>query len=255
MLRYETDGVRAVLTIDDPERRNPMSTTVMRALLDGVRTAADDPAVRVIVITGAGDKAFSAGGDLSGGFVDSPLATHEDRGALADLFRALRRCGKPTIARVNGHALAGGFGLAAACDIVIAVDTATFGTPEIKIGLWPMMISAVLQRLVPQRVALDLMMTGRRIDADEALRIGVISRVVPAPGLDDAVDETVAALTSVSPSVLAVGKDAFYAIEDLAFDAALDHLQTGLTAVAATEDASEGIQAFLDKRPADWQGR
>jgi len=255
VLRYETDGVRAVLTIDDPERRNPMSTAVMKGLLDGVRTAAADPAIRVIVITGAGDKAFSAGGDLAGGFVDSPLATHEDRGALADLFRALRRCGKPTIAKVNGHALAGGFGLAAACDIVIAVDTATFGTPEIKIGLWPMMISAVLQRLVPQRVALELMMTGRRIDADEALRIGVVSRVVPADMLDAVVDETVAALTSISPSVLAVGKASFYAIEDLSFDAALDHLQTGLTAVAATDDAAEGIQAFLDKRPADWQGR
>lgn len=255
MLRYETVGVRAVLTIDDPQRRNPMSTEIMSGLLDGVRRAEADPEVRVIVITGAGDRAFSAGGDLSGGFVDSPRQTHEARGALADLFRALRRCGKPTIARVNGHALAGGFGLAAACDIVIAVDDATFGTPEVNIGLWPMMISAVLQRLVPQRAAFELMVTGRRIGADEALRLGVVSRVVPAAELDAAVDDTIDALAAVSPAVLALGKASFYAIEDLPFDAALDHLQTGLTAVATSEDAAEGIAAFVEKRSPRWKGR
>jgi enoyl-CoA hydratase/carnithine racemase len=255
LLRYETAGVRAVLTIDDPERRNPMSTDVMAGLLDGVLRAAADPEVRVIVITGAGDRAFSAGGDLSGGFVDSPLETHDARGALADLFRALRRCGKPTVARVNGHALAGGFGLAAACDIVISVEEATFGTPEITIGLWPLMITAVLQRVMPQRAALDLMLTGRRIGAEEARQLGVVSRVVPAGELDAAVDETVAALAALSPAVLALGKSAFYATEDLAFDAALDHLQTGLTAVAATEDAAEGVAAFMEKRPPRWTGR
>ena len=255
MLRYETAGVRAVLTIDDPERRNPMSNEVMAGLLDGVRRAAADPNVRVIVITGAGDRAFCAGGDLSGGFVDSPLETHEARGALADLFRELRRCGKPTVARVNGHALAGGFGLAASCDIVISVEDATFGTPEIGIGLWPMMITAVLQRVMPRRIALELMLTGRRIGAAEALRLGVVSRVVPAADLDAAVDETVAALAAHSPAVLALGKASFYAIEDLPFDAALDHLQTGLTAVASTADAAEGIAAFMEKRTPEWTGR
>ncbi len=255
MLRIEKVGPQAVLTIDDPERRNPMSLETMAALVDAVNSAAADDEIRVIIITGAGDKAFSAGGDLSGRFVDAPLADHDARGELANLFRALRRCGKPVIARVNGHAIAGGFGLAAACDIVIAVEEATFGTPEISVGLWPMMISAVLQRLVPRRVALDLMLTGRRISADEALRIGIVSRVVPAEQLDGAVDETVDRLLAVSPAILALGKDAFYAIEDMPLDAALDHLHTGLTAVAATEDAAEGVASFVEKRTPEWRGR
>ncbi len=255
MLRYETEGPRAVLTIDDPERRNPISADVIRDMLDAVRRLGDDPAVRVAVVTGAGDRAFSAGGDLAGGFFDAPLEGHGDRGALADLFRTFRRCPKPIVARVNGHALAGGFGLAAACDIVIAVDRATFGTPEVNVGLWPMMISAVLQRLMPARAALDLMLTGRRIDAAEAQRLGVVSQVVPAEELDAAVDATVAALLALSPAVLALGKAAFYAVEDMPLDAALDHLQTGLTAVAMTEDAPEGMRAFIEKRAPQWKGR
>lgn len=255
MLRYETQGPRAVLTIDDPERRNPMSLETMAALVDGIGRAAADDDVRVIVITGAGDKAFSAGGDLSGRFVDAPLADHDERGKLAELFRALRRCGKPVIARVNGHAIAGGFGLAAGCDIVIAVESATFGTPELQIGLWPMMISAVLQRLIPQRIALELMLTGRRISAVEAQQIGIVSQVVPADQLDAAVDATVARLLCVSPAALALGKHAFYAVEDMPLDAALDYLHTGLTTVAMTEDAAEGVTAFVEKRDPNWRGR
>lgn len=254
MLRFECRDLVATLTIDDPERRNPISLETMVDLTRFVTEASADPQVRVIVITGSGDKAFSAGGDLGGRFVDSPLADHHARGALADLLRALRRCGKPVVARVNGHAIAGGFGLAAACDIVIAVDDATFGTTEIKVGLWPMMITAVLQRLMPRRAAFELMATGRRIDAEEALRLGVVSRVVQRDDLDAAVAETIDALLSVSPAVLAMGKDAFYAVEDMPFDAALDYLHTGLTAVAMTDDAAEGVRSFLEKRLPEWRG-
>lgn len=255
MLRYESDGPRAVVTIDDPERHNPLSNEAMAGLANAVTRAAADETVRVVIITGAGEKAFSAGGDLSGGFMDTPIGQHGDRGALADLFRSLRRCPKPTIARVNGHALGGGFGLAAACDIVIAVEDALLGTPEIRVGLWPMMISAVLKPLVPQKALFEMMATGRRISAEEAMRLGVVSQVVPAADLDGAVDETVDALLRYSPATLAVGKSAFYAIEDMDLDTALDHLHIGLTATGTTEDAAEGIAAFIEKRDPNWKGR
>ena len=254
MLRYELIGSRALLTIDDAEHHNPMSNELMSDLAAAVVTAASTDEVRAIVLTGAGDKAFSAGGDLRGGFVDDPVATHSDRRALVELIRALRGSRKPTVARVNGNALGGGFGLAAACDIVIAADHAVFGTPEIRLGLWPMMITAVLQPLVPQKALFEMMATGQLISAVEAMRLGVVSRVVPAAQLDAAVDETVDALAAVSPAAMAFGKDAFYTASNMDFDTALDYLQTGLTALATTHDAREGVAAFSEKRDPEWRG-
>ena len=172
-----------------------------------------------------------------------------------ELIRALRGSRKPTVARVNGNALGGGFGLAAACDIVIAADHAVFGTPEIRVGLWPMMITAVLQPLVPQKALFEMMATGQLISADEAMRLGVVSRVVPAAQLDAAVDETVDALVAVSPAAMAFGKDAFYTAANMDVDTALDYLQTGLTALATTHDAREGVAAFLENRDPKWRGR
>ncbi|HEX9854087.1 MAG TPA: enoyl-CoA hydratase-related protein [Acidimicrobiia bacterium] len=255
MITQERRDGRLTLIIDDPDKRNPLSNETMGALLAAVRSASNDPSRRVIVITGAGDRTFSAGGDLSGGFVDDPLGLHDARGAFADLFRAMRTCRQPIIARVNGHALAGGFGLAAACDIVVAVDDAEFGMPEVTVGLWPMMITAVVQRVVPRRAALELMLTGRRISASEAKDLGLVSRVVPRAELDDAIDDVVEALTGASAVQLALGKRAFYAVEDMDLDTALDHLQAGLTAVAMTDDAAEGVAAFAEKRLPRWTGR
>lgn len=253
MVHYEMSDGRATITIVDPERRNPMSVDTMRELLDATRKAIDDPEVRVLVYTGAGDQAFSAGGDLSGAFVDDPVGLHQARGALADLFRLMYRGGKPTVARVNGHALAGGFGLAAACDVTICVDDARLGTTEVRVGLWPMMISAVLTRVMPRKAALELMLTGRTIDAHEAQLLGAVSRVVAREDLDGAVTETVEALKSLSPATSMIGRDAFYGTTDLGFDAALDRLQSGLTAIAMTEDAAEGLAAFREKREPKWR--
>lgn len=255
MISYQVSNQRAIITIDDPERRNPMSADTMGELLDATRWALADDDVRVLVYTGAGDKAFSAGGDLSAGFVDDPIGLHRSRGALADLFRHMSRGGKPTVARVNGHALAGGFGLAAACDVVVCVEDAKLGAPEVNVGLWPMMISAVLLRSMPRKAVLELMMTGRTITAEEAQRLGAVSRVVTRDELDAAVDEVVEALASKSPAVLELGRDSLNAVAELGFDAALDRLQAGLTAVALTDDAREGVTAFLEKRSPTWTNR
>jgi enoyl-CoA hydratase len=255
MVRYETAGDRATITIDEPERRNPLSTTTMAELLAHTRAAQADPSVKVIVYTGAGERAFSAGGDLSSGFVDDPVGLHRDRGVLADLFRVMWRGGKPTIARVNGHALAGGFGLAVACDITICVEDAKLGTPEIDVGLWPMMITVPLLRAMPAKAVLELMMTGRIITPDEALRLGAVSRVVARAELDSVVDEMAAGLAAKSPAVMMLGRDAFDSVLRLDVDAALEHLQAGLTAVALTEDSREGVAAFIDKREPRWTGR
>lgn len=255
MVRYKTAGDRATITIDEPERRNPLSAATMTELLTHTRTAQADPSVRVIVYTGAGDRAFSAGGDLSSGFVNDPVGLHRDRGVLADLFRAMWRGGKPTVARVNGHALAGGFGLAVACDITVCVDDARLGTPEIDVGLWPMMITVPLLRAMPAKAVLEMMMTGRIISPQEALRLGAVSRVVTRAELDPAVDEIVNGLAAKSPAVMMLGRDAFDNVVGVDVDAALDHLQAGLTAVALTEDSREGVAAFLEKRAPRWTGR
>src|SRR6266511_1207166 len=144
-VRYEVLGSVARVTIDRPERRNAMSFDVMEGLRDAVARAKADDAVRVLVLTGAGDKAFCAGADLGGGGIaDGASAAHDGRGMLADLFRDMWDLGKPTIARVRGYALAGGFGLALACDFVVAADDAQFGTPEVNVGLWPYMITVPL---------------------------------------------------------------------------------------------------------------
>lgn len=253
-VRYDVAEGRATITIDDPERRNPMSVQTMGILLERTEEAMADPEVRVVVYTGAGEKAFCAGGDLSGSFVDDPVGLHGGRGDIALLFRSMMRGGKPTIARVNGDALAGGFGLAVACDVTICVDDARLGTPEVKVGLWPMMISAVLARAMPRKAALEMMLTGRMITPEEALRLGAVSRVVARADLEVAVDEVVDAVMAVSPATLMMGKDSFNAMADAGLDAAFDRLQGGLTEIALTDDAREGVTAFIDKRDPEWSG-
>ena len=255
MVRYETGEGRATLTIDEPHRRNPLSVKTLEGLISATRRALEDPDVRVLVYTGSGDQAFCAGADLDGGIFDDPVGLHRQRGALADLFRLMIRGGKPTIARVNGHALGGGFGLMCACDIVICVEEAKLGTPEVRVGVWPMVISAVLVRTIPRRALLEMMMTGRLLSPAEALGLGAVSRVVERDRLDHAVCETVRSLTARSPAALQLGKDTFWMVNDLGIDAALDFLAGGLTATLMSEDAPEGISAFMEKRPAAWSGR
>src|ERR1700741_4495911 len=221
-LLYEVTDHTARVTINRPERRNAMSWDVITGLRKAAADAKADDNVRVLVLTGAGEQAFCAGADLTGmrgdaGFVE----THDARGELARRFPALWGLGKPTIARVRGYALAGGFGLALACDLVVAADDAQFGAPEIDVGLWPYMITVPLVRSMPPKKALELMLTGRVVDAAEADRLGFVTRVVPHEELDSAVEELAGTLASKSPAVTRLGRDAFYAVWDMAAEDAL----------------------------------
>ena len=255
-VRYEVAGPVARATIDRPERRNAMSFGVMEGLRDAVAQAKADDAVRVLVLTGAGEKAFCAGADLGGGGIaEGASAAHDGRGLLAELFRDLWGLGKPTVARVRGYALAGGFGLALACDFVIASADAQFATPEVNVGLWPYMITVPLLRSMPPKRVLELMMTGRRLDANEAERIGFVTRVVPVDELDGAVDELAATLASKSPLILRWGRESFYRVLDMDPDDALAYLQAMLTVTSASEDTAEGVAAFAEKREPKWKGR
>ncbi len=255
-LLYEVaDGV-ATLTINRPERHNAMSWGVISGLRAAIARARDDADVRCVVITGAGERAFCAGADLGGMAGDAGYAAvHDSRGELARLFLDLDGLGKPTIARVRGYCLAGGFGLALACDLVVAADDATFGTPEIDRGLWPFMITVPLCRSVAPKKALELMMTGRRIDAAEADALGLLTRRVPVDELDAVVAELAATLASKSPSVMRLGRDSFYAVWGRPAADALRLLHPLLTINTGLEDAAEGIGAFLEKREPRWTGR
>lgn len=230
-----------------------MSFAVMQGLRDALALAKGDEAVRVVVLTGAGDRAFCTGADL-----DAIAGVGEEadtkRGVLVGLFKDLWALGKPTIARVRGYALAGGMGLALCCDFVIAADDAQFGTPEVNVGLWPYIVTVPMLRSMPPRKVLELQMTGRRVGAVEALAIGFVNEVVTVANLDERVDELAAELASKSPIVLRLGRDAFYQALEMDSDPALEYLHNKLNEHTQIADAAEGIAAFAEKRPPEWRG-
>ncbi len=252
-VRYEVGGAVARITIDRPERHNAMSFQVMQELAESIELVKADDSVRVVVLTGAGERAFCAGADLGGiGSNAGPTRMHEARGGPAAIFKALWHLGKPTIARVRGYCLAGGFGLALSCDFVVASEDSTFGSPEIDIGLWPYQITVPMIRSMPPKVALDLMLTGRKVNAAEGQRMGFVSRLVPADELDATVDELAATLAGKSAVVTRWGRNAFYRVVDMAGEDALDYLHAMLTVATHTDDAAEGLTAFAEKRKPKW---
>ena len=250
------DGRVATVTLNRPEQRNPLSATMLRDLATAFRWCQQEPDVRVIVLTGAGDRVFCAGADLAsfdGGMTD--LERHRSRDLFVDLFTLMASLGKPIVGRINGHALAGGLGLACACDLLVSSDTATFGTPEINVGIWPMMIQAILSRNVPRKVLLEMEMLGDRWTATQLEGFGVVNRVVPHDQLDSAVKDITDKLVKKSPVAMRLGRDSFYRQQDMEFGAALAYLHSQFTLVTLTEDSKEGIKAFFEKREPDFKGK
>ncbi|OGP98771.1 MAG: hypothetical protein A2Z51_10590 [Deltaproteobacteria bacterium RBG_19FT_COMBO_52_11] len=247
----------ATITINRPEARNALNANVLANINLMIDKAAADSGVGVIILTGAGGKAFCAGADLSGSFsADKPfLDQHEERGTFASLLLKMNRCSKPILGAVEGYCLAGGIGLCLACDIVIASEDSQFGLPEIQRGLWPYIVTAALIRNVGRKKALELCMMGERISAAEAARVGIINACVPRAEYKKQVGEVAKRLASFSPAVMGLGKKSFYAIADMEFGAALDYLKAQLTLNTQCEDIREGISAFLQKREPQWKGR
>ena len=245
------------LVIDREEKRNSLSRDVLQGLLDGVTRSATDNNVNGVLISSAGDRVFSAGADLSVMANDATgLEQHEGRGLLKDLVVAIRECPKPVVARVQGLCLAGGIGLAAGCDVVLASDKAQFGMPEVERGLWPFMVSALLTRHMSPKHAMDYMLTGERFDAATAWQLGLVSRVFPSESFDEDVRTYVAKLAAAAPVAVRLGKGAWTAaVETAPLPAALEAMQAQLSLITTTKDVAEGIAAFFEKRPPHWSGR
>jgi enoyl-CoA hydratase/carnithine racemase len=249
------DGVLR-LHIDREDKRNALSTGVLGAMTEAVRSGSDD-AVRVVLISSAGSRVFCAGADLAVMGNDATgLEHHEGRGRLAKLVIAMRECPVPVVARVQGLCLAGGIGLIAGCDIVLARESARFGLPEIDRGLWPFMVSALLARHVSPKHAMDWMLTAELFDARTAYDAGLVSRVLPVADFDAAVTEYVQKLAAAPPAAVRLGKAAWTsATETSSLAVALEAMQAQLSLLTTTHDVAEGIAAFFDKRPPTWTGR
>ena len=254
-VRFSLEDGQALLTIERADARNALSAEVVAALRDGLRRAETDAEVRVVVLTGAGNRVFSAGGDLAGIGQDGFLAGHEARRQYGLLLEQLGSCPKPTVARLNGHALGGGLGLVCACDLAVAAEHAELGTPEVDVGLFPMMVLAWLQRHLGRKRALEMVLTGMRLKAREALDWGLLNRVVPQAELDTATRALAQTLCAKSQAVLALGKRAFRRAEGLPLEAATELLAAELSLNITTEDAAEGVLAFLTKRKPQWKDR
>ena len=250
----DDDGVRTV-TLYNPERRNAIGPLMVNELLYALDDAHADDDVRTIVLTGEG-KAFCAGGDfaqMTGGAADGPVLPH--KGDYVDLLLAMTRTEKPIVARVNGPAMGGGLGLVAASTFAIADSAAKLGTPEIDVGLFPMMIMAVLARVIPRRELLSMMLLGTKLSGDQAEGIGLVNRAVPAEKLDAAVKDVTSEIAKKSPLTVRLGLRAFAAQDGMELEKSLPMLRDKLGEILATEDAREGLMAFLEKRPAVWKGK
>ena len=251
-LLIEQRGSAVWLIINRPERRNAMNEDILARLSQALTQAADDPSVRALVITGAGEKAFCSGADLSAGAPGFNQGVDTPTTSFGRFARAARNVPKPLVARINGDCLAGGMGLLALCDMALAADHARFGLPEARLGLFPMQVSVWLRRLVAPRHLRALALTGAMISAAKARDIGLLNDIMPTGELDAAVEALCAQLAAMSPQALQRGKFALNAMEDMNFEAALAFAEAQITLAAQTADAREGLAAFAGRRAPRW---
>jgi enoyl-CoA hydratase/carnithine racemase len=252
-LIYEVQNGVGRITINRPAQGNAITPQVTALFHQALDEADRDETVKVIRVTGAGEKTFCTGGQLSSRFAKAD--ERDPSVEYAELLNKLVRFPKPTVARIKGACLAGGMGLMLACDIAIAEEGSRFGTPEINVGLWPMMIGALIYRNAPRKRATEMVLLGERMMAQEALSMGLITRVVPTALLDEEVEKVITTLGLKSPIGIRLGKQAFYEMEDMPLREALLYLSKKLKEVAATEDAREGILAYQEKRAPQFKGR
>ena len=255
-LLYDVSEGVATLTLNRPDQRNALNGPLLQQLLDALGSARDDDRVKAIVLTGAGDKVFCAGADLGGFAADASLVQkHFASDLFLKFFRLMPRLGKPSLCAANGHVLAGGMGLALSCDLLIAKEEASFGTPEINVGAFPYMIMSIIYRNVPRKKVNEMMLLGERISAAEAVGYGLANKAVPAGEFDSAVADWADKLASKSPVLMRLGHDAMHRQQDMAFDDALEFLRSQLSLTFSTEDIKEGVEAFFEKREPNWKGR
>lgn len=252
-LLYEVRGNAAWLTLNREERRNAISPEAIELLFDSLDKAEADENVRVVCLTGAGEKVFCSGADLMAAMGGGDATGVMQR--FADVLKRMTSFPKPIVARLNGDCLAGGTGFMLACDIVYAPNTARFGTPEVKVGMFPMMIGALIYRNTRRKKAMEMVYTARMYSAAEAEEMGLITRAVPKDKLDEEVQKTLDEIAERGPAAIRIGKAAFAEAEDMPLGDALDFLSKKLVEVIQTEDAMEGISAFLQKRKPEWKGR
>ncbi len=244
------------LTINRPAQRNAFNESVIAGLSDGILQAQQNRAIRAVVITATGDRAFCAGGDLGASATGAPFSVDpaNPRNFVVNFFKLVESCDVPIIARVNGAALAGGLGLMCACDLAIAADTATFGVPEAKIGLFPMMILPYMLRIIPLRRLMEMCLTGRPLTADQALNLGLINEVAPPDQLDEKLNALLEAILNASPTAQRLGKHGLHAMRDMSIRQAWEFAELMLPMMATTKDAAEGFQAFRERRKPAWPG-
>jgi enoyl-CoA hydratase/carnithine racemase len=251
----EKRGQAFWITINRPEKRNALNGDVIAGIVKGYRDAHDDREVRVIVLTGAGEKAFCAGADLVNSGAAFAFDFSRPNVDYADLLRLSQNSTKPAIARVAGVCMAGGMGLLCMTDMAIAADHVIFGLPEVKVGVFPMQVLSLLQDIAPPRLIKEWALTGEPFDANTALAAGLLNHVVPAAELDAKVEWLIGRIVDKSPTAIRRGKYAMRAIASMSFDESIAYTESQIALLAMTEDAKEGLNAFAEKRKPSWTGR